>query len=185
MIYSQTKCTIIEPVKKNYLREIAIIFLSISLNMCFRCSKEPSHWDCSFEYPQHVFWLRNKKNNFQLHTFIWGPDLTVVFLTINSADEWKKCGPWSVGCFKNQLTIINTAYKWAWFTLDVCPCSQHYWGHLGTVTFLWHHNVLHHFQKQQNYFMIRVVSLKIQCSPFIVQSLYYHINGACYKWSVL
>ena len=23
------------------------------------CSKEPSHWDGSFEYPQHMFWLRN------------------------------------------------------------------------------------------------------------------------------
>ena len=33
--------------------------------MCFGCSKEPSHQDGSFEYPQHMFWLRNKKNNFQ------------------------------------------------------------------------------------------------------------------------
>ena len=29
--------------------------------MCFGCSKEPSHGDGSFEYPQHMFWLRNKK----------------------------------------------------------------------------------------------------------------------------
>ena len=29
--------------------------------MCFGCSKEPSHRDGSFEYPQHMFWLRNKK----------------------------------------------------------------------------------------------------------------------------
>ena len=34
--------------------------------MCFGCSKEPSHWEGSFEYPQHMFWLRNKKNNFQI-----------------------------------------------------------------------------------------------------------------------
>ena len=27
----------------------------------FGCSKEPSQWDGSFEYPQHTFWLRNKK----------------------------------------------------------------------------------------------------------------------------
>ena len=33
--------------------------------MCFGCSKEPSHGDSSFEYPQHMFWLRNKKNNFK------------------------------------------------------------------------------------------------------------------------
>ena len=41
--------------------------------MCFGSSKEPSHGDSSFEYPQHMFWLRNKKNNFQLRTLIWGP----------------------------------------------------------------------------------------------------------------
>ena len=32
--------------------------------MCFVCSKEPSHQDGSFEYPQHMFWLRNKNINF-------------------------------------------------------------------------------------------------------------------------
>ena len=42
--------------------------------MCFGWAKEPSHRDGSFEYPQHMFWLRNKKNNFQLATLIWGPD---------------------------------------------------------------------------------------------------------------
>ena len=51
--------------------------------MCFGCSKEPSHRDGYFEYPQHMFWLRNKKNNFQLHTLIWGPGhgLTSMFVT--------------------------------------------------------------------------------------------------------
>ena len=46
--------------------------------MCFGCSKQPSQLDGSFEYPQHIFWLRNKKNNFQLHTYlgacIWETD---------------------------------------------------------------------------------------------------------------
>ena len=41
--------------------------------MCFGCSKEPSHRDGSFEYPQHMFRLRNKKTNFQLRPLIWGP----------------------------------------------------------------------------------------------------------------
>ena len=44
---------------------IAFISLPISLNMCFGCSKEPSHRDSSFEYPQHMFWLSNKKIFFQ------------------------------------------------------------------------------------------------------------------------
>ena len=42
------------------------IFLAISYNMCFGCSKEPSNWDSSLEYQQHMFWLKNKKTNFQL-----------------------------------------------------------------------------------------------------------------------
>ena len=61
------------PVKQKYLHKIVIMFLSISLNTCFGCSKEPSNRDGSFEYPQDMFWLRNKKNNFQLRTLIWGP----------------------------------------------------------------------------------------------------------------
>ena len=40
--------------------------------MCFGFSKELSHRDGSFEYPQHMFWLRNNRNDFQLHTLIWG-----------------------------------------------------------------------------------------------------------------
>ena len=50
-----------------------IIYLLISLDICFGRSKEPSHRDGSFEYPQHMFWLRNKKNNFLVHTLIWRP----------------------------------------------------------------------------------------------------------------
>ena len=46
--------------------------------MCFGCSKEPSHRGGSFEYPQHMFWLRNKKKKFLLRTLIVGsgPDVT-------------------------------------------------------------------------------------------------------------
>ena len=51
------------------MRKIVIFCLAISLNMCFGCSKEQSHRDSSFQYPQDMFWLRNKKNNFQLQFF--------------------------------------------------------------------------------------------------------------------
>ena len=63
----------------NYPREkifeflIINIYWPISYNICFGCSKELSHWDASFEYPQHMSWLRSKKNNFQLRTHIWRP----------------------------------------------------------------------------------------------------------------
>ena len=39
--------------------------------MCFGCS------DGSFEYPQHMFWLRNKENGFKLRTLIWSPDIVI------------------------------------------------------------------------------------------------------------
>ena len=47
---------------------IVNIFLPIIFNIYFGCSKEPSHWDGSFEYPQHMFWLRNKKSNCLFNT---------------------------------------------------------------------------------------------------------------------
>ena len=48
-------------------RKIVNSFLPINFSICFGCSNEPSHWDGSFEYPEHMFWLRNKKTIFQLH----------------------------------------------------------------------------------------------------------------------
>ena len=47
--------------------------------MCFGCSKELSHQNGSFEYSQHMFWLRNKKNDFLFSTLIWGPGLLLVY----------------------------------------------------------------------------------------------------------
>ena len=47
--------------KYEFKIDIIFIFLSISFNICFGCSKELSHRDGSFEYPQHMLWLRNKK----------------------------------------------------------------------------------------------------------------------------
>ena len=57
----------------NFQHKIVIIFLPINFNICFGCSKEPSHWDGSFEYPQHMFWLRNNKIKFSLRTLNWSP----------------------------------------------------------------------------------------------------------------
>ena len=40
--------------------------------MCFGCTKEQSHGDGSFEYPQHMFWLRNKKKMIISFTLLSG-----------------------------------------------------------------------------------------------------------------
>ena len=55
--------------------------------MCFGGPKELSHGDGSFEYPQHMFWLRNKKNNFQLRTLIWGPGMIDFILLFSISDQ--------------------------------------------------------------------------------------------------
>ena len=52
--------------------------------MCFGSSKELSHREDSVEYPQHMFWLRNKKNNFQLHTLIWGLNINQMVGSISN-----------------------------------------------------------------------------------------------------
>ena len=46
--------------KRLGINKIVNFYLSSSLNICFGCSKEPSHFGGSFEYLQHMFWLRNK-----------------------------------------------------------------------------------------------------------------------------
>ena len=57
-MYKQVK------INKIFESKFVNIFLTISLNICFVCSKEPSHRDGTFEYPQHMFWLKNKKIDF-------------------------------------------------------------------------------------------------------------------------
>ena len=62
--------------------KITIIFLPNNLNICFGCSKEPSHWDLSLECQQQLFWLRNKKNNLQLqyHVKVHNPLCSLQYL---------------------------------------------------------------------------------------------------------
>ena len=51
--------------------------------MCFGCSKEPSHRDNSFEYPQHMFWLINRKYNFQFCTLYHEGKTEIKFLNLH------------------------------------------------------------------------------------------------------
>ena len=54
--------------KQTFVCKNFTIFLPIYFNLCFGCSKEPSRRDGSFEYPQHLFLLRNAKLNFLVCT---------------------------------------------------------------------------------------------------------------------
>ena len=42
------------------------IFLSVSLTFVFDALKNHPNETGFFEYPQHMFWLKNEKNNFQV-----------------------------------------------------------------------------------------------------------------------
>ena len=60
--------------------KIVNVFLPICFNICIGCSIEPSDWDGSFENPQHMFWLRNKKFFFRyafLPKVLSDPDLKI------------------------------------------------------------------------------------------------------------
>ena len=60
-------------------------------SICFGCSKQPSHWDGSFEYPQHMFRLRNKKLFFCYALLTKGLDKILVLILIQTvwhSDTW-------------------------------------------------------------------------------------------------
>ena len=77
----------------NFPRKIVNIFLPINFNICFGCSKEPSHWDGSFKYPQHMFWLRNKKIKFSLRTLNFSPVsyISSLFICVCTSDDTSNC----------------------------------------------------------------------------------------------
>ena len=60
-------------IRKCYERKIVIIFLPINLNMCFWVLKRTVSSRRFFWVPQHMFWVRNKENIFQLRSLIWSP----------------------------------------------------------------------------------------------------------------
>ena len=84
--------------------KIGTIFILISLNICCGCPKETSQWDGSFEHPLHMFWLRNKKNNFQLHALVleaWYLDVSSLRINANWMLEY-----W-IDIYCTQLCMVN------------------------------------------------------------------------------
>ena len=67
---------IIVQIRKFYERQTVISPLPINFNMFFGCPKEPSEFkrDGSFEYKQHMYWMKNEENSFPIRTLIWRPD---------------------------------------------------------------------------------------------------------------
>ena len=57
---------------KNKQRKNVNIYMYLPIYLNVHFGKEPSHWGGSFEYPQDMLWLRNKKTYFELPTLIKG-----------------------------------------------------------------------------------------------------------------
>ena len=55
LCFAQVKQLTITIHRTSKAKKIVIVFLSTSFNMCFGCSKEPSHRDGSFEYHNICF----------------------------------------------------------------------------------------------------------------------------------
>ena len=74
-------------------------------NICFGCSKEPSEWDGSFGYPQHICWLRNMKKNY---TFM----LYYLYETVNKLGSQKTTLCHYFLITRQQFLVIYNVYVW-------------------------------------------------------------------------
>ena len=79
--------------------------------MCLWCSKEPSHWDGSSEYQQHMFWLINKKLIFSYELLSWACNLMFYFL-FSKTNRWN--GNNTISCFLN----FNDSFYFYLFSVE-------------------------------------------------------------------
>ena len=84
------------------------------------CSKELSHWDGSFEYPQHTFWLSIKKINFQSRgldlptsavcCYIFAKMSGLIWIqSVWHSNDIPERNFWESWFWKNQLTTLKHA----------------------------------------------------------------------------
>ena len=88
--------------------------------------KEPSHWDRSFEYPQHMFWLRNKKISFSIHTFNLSPEIDLCLINeYHPYRQAKGFGHIVSWTFLVSLSAIkrNAGYQ-GWNSYNACQNSK-------------------------------------------------------------
>ena len=111
-------------VSKYFEDKNVIIFLSNSFKICFGCSKKSSHWDDSFENPQHMFELRIKIThpypvvwfNPLLHSYacwcLWITMYLKILWKMEHLLFWSKCSI-SNNIFKIiQSLMLSKIRKW-------------------------------------------------------------------------
>ena len=98
--------------------KIINIFLSIRLNICLWCSKEPSHRDGSFEYPQPMFWLWTWEIRKLFFITISYREACKIFSSVFSTRvNWISfccCGEiFECKSVKNFLSISSNIFRWS------------------------------------------------------------------------
>ena len=86
--------------------------------MCFGCSKEPSHRDGSFEYPQHMFWLRKKNKNL-FCTLIGGGGGLNYYVVPEATSRGRRINTESQ--LKQSCTVAPAKARLKSFLLVICP----------------------------------------------------------------
>ena len=100
------------------------LFSYPSVETCFGCSNELPHRDGSFEYPQHMFWLRNKKNNFQLCTLIWRPVACAIH-NANSKGAYRTAPMRRLVCTFAVCMQQSQAFSWHGQNWNIsCECCM-------------------------------------------------------------
>ena len=83
------------------------LFIMDQFKHVFWVLKRTISWDGSFEYPQHMFWLRNKKNNFQSRgQSVSGDILLYICMWIEKLIIHLECGHYLFLIKKPQLSQL-------------------------------------------------------------------------------
>ena len=91
---------------KNVGLKIVANLFDINFYICFGCSKEPSHWDDSFEYLNHMFWLK-----------IWKVILNCIFFFYHEAFI---CGHFSRGIMLLDLEMNHQISTYCLLCNRIC-----------------------------------------------------------------
>ena len=89
----------------------------------FWCSKEPSHWDGSFVYPQHMFWLRNKKIKFSLRTLSLSPAIICCNCALSSTGSIlsNTVDPFSIAPVQTMVIVYTNCLT------SIVPMANNWW----------------------------------------------------------
>ena len=93
---------------------------------CFGCKKESSHWDCSFEYQQHTFELKNKRTDFFVCLAWFFTNQSTIIQLLGDRSSWVE----PVMCLaQGHNAVMPVRLKptalWSWVNLSILIYKIH------------------------------------------------------------